>query len=180
MKKVVLSLCSVFCILCCSILFFGCNENNKNIINIKGIEIIIANAESKNQYPIEYLSINALDSQSNEIIPIYEQENPDYIITLPKSPISEAFFNANKNSILTVNGNNFTLLVTLVIKFNNESIYLNANENIVIIKTNDNFSLKNEKYKDTIIGDLINFNFTLNNGQTENLSLHFNYEEIKN
>ena len=180
MKKVVLSLCSVFCILCCSILFFGCNENNKNIINIKGIEIMVSNAESKNQYPIEYLSINVLDLQTNEITQIYEETNPDYIITLPKSPMSEAFFNANQNSILKINGDKFRLIVNLTIKYNNESIYLNANENIVIIKTKDNFSIKNEKYKDTIIGDLINFNFTLNNGQTENLSLHFNYEEIKN
>ena len=163
-----------------SIMLYGCNNTDTTIINIKGIEIVKIRTISKNNYPIKFLSINALDLQTNETFLIHEEENPDYIITLPKSPMNEAFFNANKNPILKINGKKFRLIVNLTITYNNNDIYLNANENIIIEKTDDNLHLKNEKYINTIIGHLIEFEFKLENNEKEILMLHFNYEEIKN
>ena len=168
----VLFIMSIISIFTCS----GCFNNT--MINIKGIEIYVSNVNSNREYEITFLSIDIVSD--NEQIKIYQKENPTYIITKPNKPFSETYFAPNVNSIINAKSDKFILLVNLTVKYLNKEYHTSCNETILIVKKNNEITLKNERYKDTIISEIAELSFNIDSNITEYLTLDFNYSQIKN
>ncbi len=175
MKKIY-SLILILGITLSCLLLTACNS--ETIINFKGIEIFVANANSKNEYDITYLSIDIIDN--GNITKLYQKENPSYKITKPNKSYEETFFAPNISNILKTKSNKFVLIVNLTIKDGNKEYNLNSIDTILIIKKENDITLRNEKYKNTILSDIANYQFNIDNNEKENLTLHFNYSQIKN
>lgn len=182
MKRFVNITCICFILLLSSLFYTGCNEEviEQTNINIKGIYLTSSNANNNNIYNINFLMIEILDLENDNSYVIYNENNPSYQIKKPSAfTIEERYLLPNEKSIISINGNQFKLIVSLSIDYNGEEINFSKNVTININYTNDQLNLKNAEYNN-IIASLLDFNFDLEDGQKESISLILNAEEIKN
>ena len=181
MKKFIKIICISFVLLLNFLCFTGCSkEDSITNINIKGIYLSSSNANNNNVYDINFLMIEILDLENNDDYIIYKGNNLTYQIKKPSAfTIEDKFLLPNEKSIISINGNQFKLKVSLSINYNGEEINFSDDATIDINYTNKKLNLKNTKYNN-IIASLLDFDFNLDNGQKENISLILNVEQIKN
>lgn len=141
MKKVILSLCSVFCVLCCSILFFGCNQNDEitsNFIRFSIKEVsnsylldftIEINNNTSNDLTILtedfYIEIN--NEVNNDISFLYENDEIFYAYPTIKSKEKLIF---RVRTISDINNKQYN---TIILKYKDNKL---VNDNVYISNNN--------------------------------------------
>ena len=182
MKKLINITCICFILIFSSLIYTGCNKekNNTTNINIKGIYLSSSNANNNNVYDINFLMIEILDFENNNSYVIYNGNNLSYQIKKPTAfTIEDRYLLPNEKSVISINGNQFKLIVSLNIDYNGEEIQFSQNATININYSNEQLNLKNADYN-KLIASLLDFAFDLDNGEKESISLILNAEQIKN
>lgn len=184
MKKIINKISICLILILCSSFYVGCQkeEENNDItnINIKGIYLTSSNANNSNIYNMKFLMIEVFDFENNNSYTIHNENNPTYQIKKPHAfTIEDRYLLPNEKSIISINGNQFKLIVSLTIIYNGEEINFSKNATININYTNEKLILKNAEYHN-FYASLLDFNFDLSDGQKESISLILNAEEIKN
>ena len=135
MKKVVLSLCSVFCILCCNILFFGCNQNE-----LKSNFIRFSIGQTSNSYFLDF-TIKIENNTSNDLM----IENKDFYIEINNEIKNDISFLYESEEIfytypIIKSGENLTFRVRTISAINDKQY------NTIILKYKDNTLVNDNVY----------------------------------